>query len=98
MLTDTPPHPQHAPRQATWISRLAVVLRGILCFELGIFLLLFPWLSNWNVNWIGRLPEPARDIWVSPWFRGAVSGLGLANIYIAFAEVSDLLRSRSSSE
>jgi hypothetical protein len=33
-----------------------------------------------------------RSIWLSPYFRGAVSGLGLLNIIIALGEVFGLRR------
>jgi hypothetical protein len=31
-----------------------------------------------------------RDLWTSTYFRGALSGLGLLNIYISLGEVSRL--------
>ena len=33
-----------------------------------------------------------RDVWDSSYFRGALSGLGLVNIYISLAEVFRLRR------
>jgi len=35
-----------------------------------------------------------RDVWDSAYFRGAVSGLGLINIYIALAEIARFKRPR----
>jgi len=28
-----------------------------------------------------------RDVWMSPFFRGALSGLGIVNMYISLAEI-----------
>lgn len=33
-----------------------------------------------------------RDLWQDPYFRGAVSGLGIVNIYLAIVEFSRILR------
>ena len=75
-----------------WHDKLLALLGVIFCFELGVFLLVFPWATEWDVNYFPRLPLWLRDVWVSPYFRGAVSGLGLVNIYISFVEVFRLRR------
>jgi hypothetical protein len=33
-----------------------------------------------------------RAIWMSPYFRGALSGLGLVNIYVGVAELGRQLK------
>jgi hypothetical protein len=78
--------------QPSWQDKLLALLGVIFCFELGVFLLVFPWATEWDVNYFPRLPFWAREFWVSPYFRGAVSGLGLVNIYISFVEVFRLRR------
>lgn len=80
------------PHPYRWYHKLAGLLSVIFCFELGVFLLVFPWASEWNFNYFSRLPLWAKDIWGSPYFRGAISGLGLLNIYISFVEVFRLRR------
>ena len=65
------------------------------CFEMGIFLLVLPWTEVWETNyfsWIAPGSGWWRGLWMSPYARGAVSGLGLLNIYIAFVEVFRLRR------
>jgi hypothetical protein len=75
-----------------WYHKTASVLAAIFCFELGVFLLVYPWASHWDVNYYRFLPTWARGVWASPYFRGAVSGLGLLNIYISLIEVIRLRR------
>ncbi len=85
-----------------WHHKLASVLFSIFCFELGIFLVVFPWMEAWKTNyfsWISPvtlgqtwLAEFWRNLWLSPHFRGAISGLGLVNIYVSILEVFRLRR------
>jgi hypothetical protein len=75
-----------------WYHKVAGVMAAIFCFELGVFLLVYPWASDWNVKYFTFLPLWARGIWSSPYFRGAISGLGILNIYISFLEVFRLRR------
>jgi hypothetical protein len=70
-----------------WYQKLGAVLFILICFEVGIFLVIFPWMEYWNQNWIANLAPWMRDLWDSSFFRGALSGLGLLNIYISLAEV-----------
>jgi hypothetical protein len=75
-----------------WHYKLAVLLFIIVCFEVGVFLLVFPWMDYWNNNTIAGIAPWVRSVWESPYFRGALSGLGLVNIYISLAEVFRLRR------
>ena len=79
-----------SPRSA-WHKRLGALLFVIFCFELGVFLLVFPWLDPWDNNWVADMRWLAQ-VWDNPYFRGALSGLGLLNIYISFVEVFRLKR------
>jgi len=76
-----------APAPRSWAQRLGTLLFVLVCFEVGAFLLLFPWMEYWDHNSIASLAPWMREIWDSAYFRGALSGLGLVNIYIALAEV-----------
>jgi hypothetical protein len=75
-----------------WFHKVGAVAAAVFCFELGVFLLLFPWTSQWDVSYGGFLPMWARPLWSSPFVRGAVSGIGLLDIYISFSEVFRLRR------
>lgn len=101
-MPDPGPQPEVAGKTAAepkapsaayhWYQKLLALVGVILCFEMGVFLIVFPWASEWDANYFSRLPFWAREIWVSPYFRGAVSGLGLVDIYISFLEVFRLRR------
>jgi hypothetical protein len=87
--------PAHgAPPQRSWAQKLGTLLFVLLCFEVGVFLLLFPWMEYWDHSSIAAFAPWVRPVWDSAYFRGALSGLGLVNIYIALAEVLRMLRPR----
>ena len=78
---------------AGWHYKLASMLFVFFCFEVGAFLMLFPWLDNmWEYNYFATLVPAWEPFWSSAYVRGAVSGLGLVNIWISFAELSRLRR------
>jgi len=81
-----------AKPKTAWYQKLGVLLFIIVCFEVGVFLLIFPWMEYWNNNSIASLAPWMRDVWESPYFRGALSGLGVINICISLAEVFRLRR------
>lgn len=80
------------PPKISWYHRLAALLFIIVCFEVGVFLVVFPWMDYWGNNRIADLAPWLRQIWESNYFRGALSGVGLLNIYISMAEVVRLRR------
>ncbi|HEV2690985.1 MAG TPA: hypothetical protein VGV35_20655 [Bryobacteraceae bacterium] len=80
------------PRRVSWVHRLGALLFILVCFEVGVFLLVFPWMNYWDNNWIAGVAPWVRSIWINAYFRGALSGLGLLNIYISLAEVFRLRR------
>ena len=56
-----------------WYQKAAAVLYVFFCFEVGIFLLLFPWLDLWNRNYFSGITGWS-ELWNNPYFRGAISG------------------------
>ena len=81
-------------------AKLSVIFYIILCLEIGIFLTLLPWipqgtlgLSDWGNNYFLLYAARATGIQgiqtvvASGWVRGAVSGIGLLNLGIAFWEI-----------
>lgn len=81
-------------------AKLSVIFYIILCLEIGIVLTLLPWipqgflgLSDWGNNYF--LLYAARktglyglqSVVASGWVRGAVTGLGLLNLGMAFWEI-----------
>lgn len=74
------------------MSRLLTILYIIFCFEMGVFLFVFPWASLWDKNFfVGHYPlvaSIARNYFV----RGAISGIGLADVWLAIYELWRLRR------
>lgn len=81
-------------------AKLSVVFYIVLCLEIGIVLTLLPWipqgflgLSDWGNNYF--LLYAARktgfytlqSVVASGWIRGAVTGLGILNLGMAFWEI-----------
>ncbi len=81
------------PKTRTWQRRLLGICFAIFAFEVGLFLVIFPWLDDtWDVNYFQTLIPALQNLWDDPYFRGAVTGLGFVNIYIACLEVIRLLK------
>jgi len=81
------------------VERLTVIFFIILCMLLGANLILLPWISvgvigDWGDNYLlafltEKTGSPVIQQTVSStWFRGAVTGLGVVNILIAFWEIA----------
>jgi hypothetical protein len=71
---------------------LGALLLANFCFVVGVVLTLFPWLDWWEANYFSGFSPAWRQIWLNPYFRGAVSGIGLLNVYISFVEIFRLRR------
>lgn len=80
-------------RFVKWQRRVFGFCLVIFAFELGAFLIVFPWLNSWDLSWVPAHSRELSNIWMSRYFRGALSGLGLLNIYIAFTELIRLMKS-----
>ena len=79
-------------------SRLTVIFYILLCLEAGIFLTLLPWWQPWGMGDWGDnffLVMVAQKTGLvglqravgSGWVRGAVTGVGLLNLLMAFWEI-----------
>ena len=82
-----------------WQRRVLGFCLVIFALEIGFFLLIFPWTSKWELNWVAVHSPRWSDVWTSRYFRGVISGLGLLNLYIALTELwkqlSSLFREKS---
>ncbi|MFL6375806.1 MAG: hypothetical protein ACJ73D_14150 [Pyrinomonadaceae bacterium] len=84
------------------VERLTVVFFILLCLLLGVYLILAPWdalFGPWGENYLlvflsdkTGAPVIQRAV-ASTWFRGAVTGLGVMNLLIAFWEVGHFRQS-----
>ena len=75
-----------------WYHKLGAVLFANFCFLVGIVLIAFPWLTWWDGNYFSDLSPEWRQLWLNPFFRGAVSGVGLLNVFISVVEIFGLRR------
>lgn len=79
-------------KRRSWSSLFAGLAWVILCFELGAFLIVYPWMDGWDHNVMANWAPGWREVWLNPWLRGAVSGLGTVNMLIALTELFRYLR------
>ena len=77
------------PRMNRWLAILYVVI----CFEMGASLFLFPWVPLWSQNFFVGHYEWVFTLAHNYYVRGAISGLGLIDVFLAFHEVWRLRRS-----
>lgn len=90
--TGVPPaEPEPLPTRRGWHKRILGLVFVVFCFEIGVVLMVLPWLNSWDANLAAGFPWVA-PFWPNSFFRGAVSGLGMVNIYISFLELLSLLR------
>lgn len=69
------------------MNRVLTILYILFCFEMGVFLFALPWVSIWSKNFfIGHYPWVSR-IAMNYFVRGTVSGIGLADIWLAVYEL-----------
>ena len=86
-------------------AKLSVIFYIILCFEIGMFLTVAPWwpqgmwgFSDWGNNYFllyaARTTgiQGLQSVVASGWVRGAVSGVGILNLGIAFWEIFNFKR------
>ena len=79
-------------RRSHRTPRLLRLVFAIFTFEIGLFLTVFPWVDIWSLNYFSEWIPALENIWLDPYFRGAITGLGLVNIYVACAEVLRIFR------
>jgi hypothetical protein len=64
-------------------TRLLRVVLLLIWLELGLVLILVPWSEIWDVNYF-LYQYPALGLFVkNPYLRGAISGLGVMNVFLA---------------
>lgn len=67
--------------------RILKIIYILYSIEAGIFLLWLPWTSFWELNILTHLYPQILPVTTNPFFKGAVLGLGIANIMIGIYEV-----------
>lgn len=65
------------------MNRTLYLLLSLLWFVLGLMLVVVPWLGFWESNYfLNRFPSLIPYL-LNPYLRGAVSGLGLLDAFLA---------------
>jgi len=65
---------------------VAVFLSVLSTFLVGLILIIAPWTSLWDANYLLSPYPVLRSLLLSAFTRGSVSGLGLVNIVLALHE------------
>ncbi len=67
------------------MNKILRALSVVLAFEMGALLLYIPWSVYWEQNYfLSHFPALMRVV-LHPSFRGAVSGVGLLDIFLAIS-------------
>jgi len=69
------------------MNRLLIILYVILCFDMGVFLFVVPWADLWGKNYFLDHYPLVASIARNYFLRGAISGIGLADVWLAFYEL-----------
>jgi hypothetical protein len=64
-------------------------------FEIGFALLVVPWSAFWDRNYFAEAVPPIHAFITNNFVRGAVSGLGLINIFAGLGEIIAVLIARN---
>ena len=75
--------------------RLGGVLFVLLCVEIGTFLLVMPWSPVWDRILLLRYYPLLRPVLMSSYLRGAISGLGLVNLWLGVSQAWSFRRTPS---
>jgi hypothetical protein len=65
--------------------------------EVGLLLLVLPWSEFWDHNYFATESPPLQAIVTNNFVRGGVSGLGIVNLVVGFAELVVVLGTRERS-
>jgi hypothetical protein len=87
-----PPPDPRAPeyREYRWYHKVWAVLFITFCLDIGLFLLISPWTDAWDN--FAAYTHALRPYCDNLYVRGAISGLGVINLYISLGEVFRLRR------
>jgi hypothetical protein len=69
-------------------SCIAKILYIAVSLAFGVALVCLPWLGFWENNYLLYLYPQIRPIVTNPYLKGAVLGLGIANILIGIHEIA----------
>lgn len=67
-----------------------------LLIELGLLLIVVPWSTYWERNYFAQSSPLLFAVITNNYVRGGITGLGAVNLFTALAELTTLLRRKSS--
>ena len=70
----------------TSFGRWLAAIISVLALSVGIFLAIFPWVSDWSLNYIQEVSPLLESRWHDPVFRTGISCLGVLNLLISYRE------------
>jgi hypothetical protein len=73
------------------MKRLVLVA---LFLEVGFLLVVIPWSAFWDRNYFAQALPAVQGLITNNFVRGAVSGLGLVNVYVGLAELISTVTAR----
>lgn len=65
-----------------------------LFLEIGFLLVVIPWSTFWDRNYFAQVIPVVQALMSNNYVRGAISGLGLVNVYLGLAELIATLTAR----
>lgn len=74
-------------------KKLHSVVLSLFFAEMGLFLVVFPWIEVWERNFFVHLSPVLTAVLMNYFFRGAVSGLGIINLWLSLSEILNLGKS-----
>jgi hypothetical protein len=81
------PPPRRKPgRLELWRNRLFLLELMFVCFVVGIILIVAPWTPFWTNNSLLSGYPRLKEVLMYDFVRGLVSGLGVADIWLAISE------------
>mgnify|MGYP001197189438 CR=1 FL=1 len=86
------------------VERITVILFILLFFMAGVMLIILPWINigvvgDWGDNYLLAVVSEKtglpiiRQAVASGWMRGAITGLGVLNLFLAFWEIAHFKKS-----
>ena len=78
---------------AAMSAKVTVIVYILICFEVGVLLMILPWTGYWSDNFffnllMGKLNAPwLATLLQSGYLRGAVTGLGALNVFAGLRDV-----------
>ena len=77
-------------------KRLLFVLFVLFCLEVGLFLIILPWLELWERNILFAVLPDLKAALLNNYVRGAISGLGFINLWVGLSDAWHFRRNLAS--